>query len=282
MTQQTTTAKDNPMELNQSTTRNEDDVPVSSDAVDSTSTASSDSGEKTGSSHHSSRRHSRSKSRSRSRSSSKSSSSSSKKKRGKSYKSLKNRTRILLVATVSMAIILVITLFTLGVNLVLATRENNVLEAKLKVTNSEMAGMETELAALKEEKNKLLRGILPNLSPLTLDQVIDLNDGYLKNITFSYKKVKNVSGYEYKLVLQNNLLTSIFPEVSLFFFTKDGIQQGLSEIGGTDENAIKANALGPAETTSYSAFIPFTSNKNKPEYYMIERSRHSLEEMSGK
>jgi len=200
--------------------------------------------------------------------------------RSKKNSALNRQLNVFKGITLLLLTLLVITLLTIGINYYFVSRENNILEAKLKVSLDMNENLEFDLNALKQEKSMLIKGIIPNLRQLELNKVIDLDDGYLKNITFSEKKMRNLNGYEYRLVLENPQLVSIYPEIKLYFFNGDGIQENTSIIGGGANDDIRSEVLRPGESTSYSAFIPFSDAASRPKYFRIIRSKHGSEKIA--
>lgn len=185
------------------------------------------------------------------------------------------RSRLLL------GIVVVLLLFDFfgAIHLYALHQENATLRANLEQSRQELAKLQPEAKRLREDLAQLLQERLPRLKKLEYDQVIPLNDGYLKNITFTRIKDNKFNGYEYKLVLENRTVIKIWPELTVYFFNDSGIQVGASAIGGEgDKSFVPLGSLGPGQTRSYSATLAMQEGDETPAYFMIKRKQEELEE----
>jgi cell division protein FtsB len=159
-----------------------------------------------------------------------------------------------------------------GLQVYRLSRENTVLKINLTQHERELEQARPELEKLRQDIADLNQGRLPGLRKMEYDQVISLNDGYLKNINFTEISDKDTKGYEYKLVLQNDTLSTLWPKLKVHFFNARGIQ--INRVHMTvekKEGAVQVDTLGPGETRSYSATIKVPVAEEKPAYFMVER-----------
>jgi hypothetical protein len=157
----------------------------------------------------------------------------------------------------------------LGTQVYSLSRENQDLRANLAQAENGLRKVMPELEELRVDLEKLIRGKLPLLRELEYDQVLPLDEAYLKNVTFTEIISRDNRTHEYKLVVQNNTVTPLWPEIQLLVFNELGIQIGNSEIGTRRPNALKAGSLDVGEVRSYSASIQLTDKDAKPSYFMI-------------
>jgi hypothetical protein len=127
-----------------------------------------------------------------------------------------------------------------------------------------------EIERLKAEKEILVKGFIPGLSPLEFDSTIDVDDQYVRNIGFTLTGTSHVKNYEYRIVLHNDSLNVVAPSVTVILFDDRGIQVGttvLSKIDATSK--VEFNSLQPNETRSYTGRIGLNI-QSEPKYFLIQ------------
>jgi len=179
------------------------------------------------------------------------------------------RSRLLLLWIIGLALVAFFTVLFLGTQFYSLNRENQELRARLAHAEDELTKVTPELEKLRIDLEQLVRGRLPRLRELKYDQVLPLDQGYLKNVTFTEITNRNNRIHEYKLVVQNNTSATLWPEIQLLVFNEIGIQVGGSEIGTHHPNALKASSLDIGEARSYSAAIQLIDKEAAPAYFMI-------------
>ena len=178
------------------------------------------------------------------------------------------RSRLLLLLIILLVLIGFFVTLLLGLQVYRLSHENEKLRSNLAHTEDDLHKAAPELKKLRTDLDALVRGKLPRLRELKYDRVLPLNDGYLKNITFTEIINRDSRAHEYKLVVQNNISSMLWPEVQLLVFNELGIQIGRAEIGTSDPDALKAGSLGVGEVRSYSATIQLTDKNAIPAYFM--------------
>lgn len=179
------------------------------------------------------------------------------------------RSKLLLVIVVVMTLIDFFTTLLLGTQVYTLNSQNQQLRVSLSLKEDELRQVLPELQKLRADLNELVKGKLPRLRPLEYDQVLPLDEGYLKNVTFNEVVSRNTLGYEYKLVVQNNTRAPLWPEIQIYLFNELGIQIGSAEIGTRNPNALKAGNLGVGEVRSYSALVELADKGEMPAYFLI-------------
>lgn len=168
-----------------------------------------------------------------------------------------------------------------GLQVYKLNRENSLLKINLTQHERELEQARPELEKLRKDIEDLNQGRLPGLKKMEYDQVIPLNDGYLKNINFTEINEKDTKGYEYKLVLQNDTLSTLWPKLKVHFFNARGIQINMVHMTvEKKDGAVPVDTLGPGETRSYSATIKVPVAEEKPAYFMVERQGDGTQKIS--
>ncbi len=179
------------------------------------------------------------------------------------------RSRLLLGIVVVMILVDFFTALLLGTQTYELSRQNEILRSDLAKSQDELRQAMPELQKLRQDMDELIRGKLPHLRKLEYDRVLSLDEGHLKNISFTKIVNRGVLSYEYKLVVQNNTGATLWPEIQLYLFNESGIQVGSTEIGTETPGALKAASLSIGEVRSYSAVFQLTDKSALPMYFMI-------------
>lgn len=148
-----------------------------------------------------------------------------------------------------------------GIRVSMLQNENSTLTRQMREAERDLAPMRQELAQLKKDLEALVEGRLPHLRRLEYDKVIPLAEGYAKNIAFTLVKRGQEESYEYKLVVQNDSLSTVDPDLKLYLFDKTGIQVGVSRISGEAP-------MGLGEVRSYTRMVN-TEEDATPAYFML-------------
>lgn len=188
---------------------------------------------------------------------------------GRRAHSWSRRSKLLLGVVVVMILVDFFTALLLGIQTYDLDRQNEILRSDLAKSQEELRRVVPELQQLRRELDTLIRGKLPHLRELEYDRVLPLNEGYLRNISFTRIVNRSTQSYEYKLVVQNNTHAPLWPEIQLALFNELGIQVGSTEIGTANPAALKAASLGVGEVRSYSAIFQLADKNVLPMYFMI-------------
>lgn len=140
---------------------------------------------------------------------------------------------------------------------------------ELRKQEAALNAVTSELETVRNEMDVLVQDRIPGLLPLKYDETISIDDKYVRNIIFTLVKNGKKRNYEYRLVLQNNTLSIILPEVEILLFDDTGIQ-----IGGTQVKSVNAStgtgrsALDPGEVRSYTSAIHLNRDE-EPSYFLL-------------
>ena len=127
-------------------------------------------------------------------------------------------------------------------------------------------------ARLKDHEQKLtelVEGRLPGLSTIEYNKLVDINDQYLLNLTFSESGVAESKSLEYHAMLVNTSTRMVLPKVKIFFFDDLGLQVGAVEVKKDHATSdILLAEMEPGETRSYHS--PITIERDAvPKYYTV-------------
>jgi hypothetical protein len=144
----------------------------------------------------------------------------------------------------------------------------------LELRKLEKALTETgkEVETLRKEKAELVKSRIPGLLPLTFDQTIGIDNPYIRNIIFTEVKNGKEKTYEYRLVMNNDTLSVIHPQVQILLFNDIGIQIGEAEVELRDPSTGKVHTvLDPGEVRTQTALIKLLRDE-KPQYFLLSVS----------
>ncbi|MCB1736312.1 MAG: hypothetical protein H6981_14595 [Gammaproteobacteria bacterium] len=135
---------------------------------------------------------------------------------------------------------------------------------EIKVLKGERDFFQGRVAFFKDQIKSLVAGTIPDLNELLFDQVIEVNQNYVKNLVFSVSKKSDETRYEYQIVLHNQTPIVVQPRIKVLLFDRTGLQIGISDLKG-----IKDNVLIPGETRSLHAVFDISLENREPTYFLL-------------
>ena len=164
---------------------------------------------------------------------------------------------------------LLLTVIGLSIRLGMYARDNARLAAVEQVHISHLAEQRGTIATLQGELAALVEERLPRLSPIVLDEVIPVNENYVRNVMFMMTRRQREQRYEYTLVMDNSSARHIYPEVKIMLFDRAGIQVGVSTVGYDNQGRPNQDVLERGEIRTHSSFVQIF-DESPPEYYLIQ------------
>jgi len=164
---------------------------------------------------------------------------------------------------------LLLTVIGLSIRLGMYARDNARLAAVEQVHIAQLAEQMGTVAALQGELAALVEERLPRLSPIVLDEVIPINEHYVRNVMFMMTRRQREQRYEYTLVMDNSSARHIYPEVKIMLFDRAGIQVGVSTVGYDNQGRPNQDVLERGEIRTHSSFVQIF-DESPPEYYLIQ------------
>jgi hypothetical protein len=127
----------------------------------------------------------------------------------------------------------------------------------------------SKLQTVSNELDELVNGRIPGLMPLKYDEIITVDKSYIRNIIFTLLKDGKNRNYEYRIIMQNETLSSIRPIVEILFFNDVGIQIGMTQVGNMDPSVgTEHSLLDPGEVRSYTSSINLIRDE-EPRYFLL-------------
>lgn len=193
-------------------------------------------------------------------------------RRGRSRSKAKRIRRLkILVALLILGLVFVIMGWILAwAKLQKAEEKAVVLDADLRRMEIKMA--EARVGAEKREREmlSLMENRIPGLSEIVFNKLLDVNDQYLLNVTFSEVGVGEDKTLEYHAMLANYGSRMLLPQVKILLFNDFGLQVGMVKLAQSHATGTVLLAdLEPGETRSYHARIPLEIDA-APKYYLLD------------
>jgi hypothetical protein len=159
-------------------------------------------------------------------------------------------------------LLLVAVSVTLGGRVTSLSNANAILSEELFKSEQQLKELRPRLEATDRELKMLMEGRFPNLHPLTPDEVIPVQEQYIKNIVFTVTNHGAEERHEYKLVMENSYHHKVHPNFRLMVFDKLGVQVGVDAL-------VAAEGLKVGESRSHSSTLDVFMN-SQPRYFAID------------
>jgi hypothetical protein len=170
--------------------------------------------------------------------------------------------------------VLVVVSITLGGRVTALGHANRALTEELFTQEQEIRQLRPRLEASERELTMIMEGRLPNLHGLIPDQVIPVQEQYIKNIVFTVVNRGEEKIHEYKLVMENTAHNRVQPRFRVLVFDRMGVQVGVDEV-------LLAEGLSEGESRSHASTLDVFMN-SQPRYFAIDfAGRSKPNEASG-
>lgn len=150
------------------------------------------------------------------------------------------------------------------------THQHRALTATLYKEKSEIAEARQALEQARADLDALVKGRIPELTPVAFDEVLPIGKAYVRNVAFTLVRAGSDSSYEYKVVLQNETDIMVRPAAEILMFDRLGVQIGRARIGpAPDAGGDDPQFLYPGEVRSYAGAMEL-SRRAEPAYFTVE------------
>jgi hypothetical protein len=144
------------------------------------------------------------------------------------------------------------------------------LSVEQKQLEAELAEARERITELNNDLRILLANRIPGIDQLVFDRQIELNDQYVKNITFVQSGLDDEKTIEFSTVLHNGRTGPILPKVTISLFDENGLQTGIARLDKTQTiTPADIPELQPGETRTYSAQIDL-QRQTPSKYFVVE------------
>jgi hypothetical protein len=139
-----------------------------------------------------------------------------------------------------------------------------------KQLEGELAKAHEKITELNNDLRIVLQNRLPGIDELVFDRQIELNDRYVKNITFVASGLGDQRTIEFSAVLHNARTGPILPNVTVTLFDASGLQTGQTRLEKSQTiTPVDIPELQPGETRTYSAQIKLDRQATS-QYFIVE------------
>lgn len=173
-----------------------------------------------------------------------------------------------LPALIFVNVFLALTVIGLAVQMRVISNDRSFLVAMEGQMSERIVAQREEIASLRQEMALLVEGRMPRLRPIVLDEVVHLNQDYVRQVLFTVTRKQGVGNYEYTLVMENNAFRQIDPYVKIMFFDRNGIQVGISEIGRDSSGRQNLDILRRGEVRSHYSSVDLF-DESSPVYFLV-------------
>ena len=190
-------------------------------------------------------------------------------RRSKSQRAERTIRRLQLLVVVLAAVVIIVGL-AFGVALSPLKAERDELRHEVLRLERDLTVANDKVAMLSAEIDELVTTRIPGLQRLRYDETIAVEDKYLRNILFTLTVQEGQPSYEFRVVMSNEDLVDVIPNVSVLLFNDLGIQLGAARISldtlASDTGSFK---LSPGDVRSYSGKVEL-SDSGEPIYYVLQ------------
>ena len=190
-------------------------------------------------------------------------------RRSQGHRSRESRLRLLKLALGFLGAMFFLTVLFMSGYLASLAGENDSLISELHRSERQVDRLQAELQQVSAQRDLLVQDRIPDLRPLEYDQAIAVDQGYIRNVIFTLARNGEETRHEYRIVLHNDSLSVVQPEVKIVLFDEVGVQIGLASLDrATVSTETDRTLLDPGEVRSYSGTISMLGHK-PPHYFLI-------------
>ena len=148
--------------------------------------------------------------------------------------------------------------------------EGTSLTVEQKQMEGELAKARERITELNNDLRILLANRIPGVDELVFNRQIELNEQYVKNITFVKSGLGEQTTIEFSAVVHNARTGPILPQVDIVLFDESGLQTGAARLDKTQTiTPADIPELQPGETRTYSAQINL-QRQAPSKYFVVE------------
>lgn len=140
-------------------------------------------------------------------------------------------------------------------------RQEIAFQQAIKTAADEQALLQKEFADYKHIQEQVC---LPNMLPVTFDQIMEINKDYVKSAMFMLTGKKDKKYLQYKIVMRNVSQANISPHVEVLFFDASSNQMGVLSLSAKD-----GGVLEKGEVRSFDGSFEIT-NLPEPKYIVLK------------
>jgi len=147
------------------------------------------------------------------------------------------------------------------------TEEREASRARLGEAEANLATTRKALKTALASMDALVEKRIPGLTKLRFDQVIPIEQGSVRDLTFTRVRGSEKNAYELKTVIENKSAAPVSPAASIVLFDEVGVQVGRTQIG--PEGKSEGLTLRPGEIRSLFDVVEIDPGR-KAHYFRLE------------
>jgi len=179
-------------------------------------------------------------------------------------------TRLIALTAIIAAVVLAILLIRSHFRGETLDAEAGLLASEVNRVQNELEQTKQLLAAQEVERNTLMKQRIPGLAVLAIDRIFDVDNQYVKKLSFSTAGSGDDQALACHAVLKNAGAATISPYATILLFDRKGLQTGAARlIREAASPPVEHDMLEPGETRTYSARIE-PIRPDPPFYFLVE------------
>ena len=144
------------------------------------------------------------------------------------------------------------------------------LGVQVRQLEAELLEARERLVEMNDDLRILLANRIPGVAEMSFSRPIEINDQYVKNLTFVRSGTDDDQGIEFSAVLENIRSTPIVPQVAISLFDEAGLQLGAAKLENNQGGDGPTGAeMQPGEGRQYVGTIDL-QRQVPPKYFTIE------------
>jgi hypothetical protein len=144
------------------------------------------------------------------------------------------------------------------------------LGVQVRQLEAELLEARERLVEMNDDLRILLANRIPGVAEMSFSRPIEINDQYVKTLTFVRSGIDGDQGIGFSAVLENTRSTPIVPQATISLFDDSGLQLGAATLAKTqDRNGPTSAEMQPGEGRQYVGTIDL-QRQAPPKYFTIE------------
>lgn len=176
----------------------------------------------------------------------------------------RSRAKILalaLILGVTLLVLLVVSIYSVA-KISSLNGEKMELERSLLAAQEKIEILTPQLEKTNSELNDIIQKRFPNLRPLVINQMLEVQEGLIKQVVFTKIKQGSRQVYKYLVVAENSAVKKINPSFRLLLFDEFGVHLGSADV-------VDKRVLQPGESRDYTDEFELLF-ESTPQHFYIE------------
>lgn len=140
--------------------------------------------------------------------------------------------------------------------------EKTALEHTLLAAQQHIETLTPQLAKTNADLDQIIQKRFPNLRPLVINQMLEVQEGLIKQVVFTKIKQGQRDVYKYLVVAENAAVEKINPSFRLLLFDEYGVHLGSADV-------VDKQVLQPGESRDYTDEFELLF-ESTPQHFYIE------------